>query len=249
MGLYDGLGGTQKEGSAYHLAQTLDLPVVLVLDARGMGRTMVALLAGILQYDRDHRIIGVILNRTSEGFCRTMTPVIEKELGLPVLGCFPVQKSLHLESRHLGLKMPQEMEGLRKQVNQAAEKLEETADLDRMLQLLQSWALYMRFGTEKRNCLNYRNREKTKGFYRKRKNSRRNVRLLQLQKMRHFVFIMRITCGFWKRMVENSSGFRRLDRKNSRGSGCASSGRRLSGAVCPAAFRKCLHAQFHPGGN
>lgn len=37
MGLYDGLGGTQKEGSAYHLAQTLDLPVVLVLDARGMG--------------------------------------------------------------------------------------------------------------------------------------------------------------------------------------------------------------------
>lgn len=136
MGLYDGLGGTQKEGSAYHLAQTLDLPVVLVLDARGMGRTMVALLAGILQYDRDHRIIGVILNRTSEGFCRTMTPVIEKELGLPVLGCFPVQKNLHLESRHLGLKMPQEMEGLRKQVNQAAEKLEETADLDRMLQLL-----------------------------------------------------------------------------------------------------------------
>ena len=122
MGLYDGLGGTQKEGSAYHLAQTLDLPVVLVLDARGMGRTMVALLAGILQYDRDHRIIGVILNRTSEGFCRTMTPVIEKELGLPVLGCFPVQKNLHLESRHLGLKMPQEMEGLRKQVNQAAEK-------------------------------------------------------------------------------------------------------------------------------
>ena len=94
MGLYDGLGGTQKEGSAYHLAQTLDLPVVLVLDARGMGRTMVALLAGMLQYDRDHRIIGVILNRTSEGFCRTMTPVIEKELGLPVLGCFPVQKSL-----------------------------------------------------------------------------------------------------------------------------------------------------------
>ena len=101
MGLYDGLGGTQKEGSAYHLAQTLDLPVVLVLDARGMGRTMVALLAGILQYDRDHRIIGVILNRTSEGVCRTMTPVIEEELGLPVLGCFPVQKSLHLESRHL----------------------------------------------------------------------------------------------------------------------------------------------------
>ena len=165
MGLYDGLGGTQKEGSAYHLAQTLDLPVVLVLDARGMGRTMVALLAGILQYDRDHRIIGVILNRTSEGFCRTMTPVIEKELGLPVLGCFPVQKSLHLESRHLGLKMPQEMEGLRKQVNQAAEKLEETADLDRMLQLLQSWALLHAFRDGKTKLPKLQEPGKDKGVF------------------------------------------------------------------------------------
>ena len=248
MGLYDGLGGTQKEGSAYHLAQTLDLPVVLVLDARGMGRTMVALLAGMLQYDKDHRIIGVILNRTSEGFCRTMTPVIEKELGLPVLGCFPVQKNLHLESRHLGLKMPQEMEGLRKQVNQAAEKLEETADLDRMLQLLQSWALLHAFRDGKTKLPKLQEPERQRGFTEK-ENSRRNVRLLQLQKMRHFVFTMRITCGFWKRMVENSSGFAAWTGKNSRGSGCASSGRRLSGAVCPAAFRKCLHAQFHPGGN
>ena len=92
MGLNDGLGGTQKEGSAYHLAQTLDLPVVLVLDARGMGRTMVALLAGMLQYDRDHRIIGVILNRTSEGFCRTMTPVIEEELGFRCWDAFRYRK-------------------------------------------------------------------------------------------------------------------------------------------------------------
>ena len=169
MGLYDGLGGTQKEGSAYHLAQTLDLPVVLVLDARGMGRTMVALLAGMLQYDKDHRIIGVILNRTSEGFCRTMTPVIEKELGLPVLGCFPVQKNLHLESRHLGLKMPQEMEGLRKQVNQAAEKLEETADLDRMLQLLQSWALLHAFRDGKTKLPKLQEPGKDKGVLQKKK--------------------------------------------------------------------------------
>lgn len=249
MGLYDGLGGTQKEGSAYHLAQTLDLPVVLVLDARGMGRTMVALLAGILQYDRDHRIIGVILNRTSEGFCRTMTPVIEKELGLPVLGCFPVQKNLHLESRHLGLKMPQEMEGLRKQVNQAAEKLEETADLDRMLQLLQSWALLHAFRDGKTKLPKLQEPGKDKGVLQKKEKQQEECPVIAVAKDEAFCFIMRITCGFWKRMVENSSGFRRLDRKNSRGSGCASSGRRLSGAVCPAAFRKCLHAQFHPGGN
>lgn len=141
MGLYDGLGGTRKEGSAYHLAQTLDLPVVLVLDARGMGRTMVALLAGMLQYDRDHRIIGVILNRTSGRFCQTMTPVIEQELGLPVFGCFPLQKELKLESRHLGLKLPEEIEGLHRQVKQAAAVLEQSVELDRLLRSVCSWAL------------------------------------------------------------------------------------------------------------
>lgn len=188
MGLYDGLGGTQKEGSAYHLAQTLDLPVVLVLDARGMGRTMVALLAGILQYDRDHRIIGVILNRTSEGFCRTMTPVIEKELGLPVLGCFPVQKNLHLESRHLGLKMPQEMEGLRKQVNQAAEKLEETADLDRMLQLLQSWALLHAFRDGKTKLPKLQEPGKDKGVLQKKKKQQEECPVIAVAKDEAFCF-------------------------------------------------------------
>ena len=38
MGLYDGLGGIREEGSSYHLAKTLDVPIILVVDARGMGK-------------------------------------------------------------------------------------------------------------------------------------------------------------------------------------------------------------------
>ena len=148
MGLYDGLGGTQEEGSAYHLARTLDLPVVLVLDARGMGRTMVALLAGLLAYDRDHRIIGVILNRTSAAFLDTIAPVIEEELGLLVFGCFPVQKDLHLESRHLGLKLPGEITALQAQVEAAAAVLEEHVDVTRLLGQAKSWQRLHAFSTE-----------------------------------------------------------------------------------------------------
>lgn len=135
MGLYDGLGGTRPEGSAYHLAQTLDLPVFVILDARGMGRTMVALLAGLLRYDCDHRIAGVILNRTTERFYRIIKPQIEAEPGLSVLGFFPEQKNLHLESRHLGLKLPEEIEKLRERVCEAAETLEKTVDVDKLLHL------------------------------------------------------------------------------------------------------------------
>lgn len=142
MGLYDGLGGTRPEGSAYHLAQTLDLPVFLVLDARGMGRTMIALLAGLLRYDGDHQIAGVILNRTTERFYGIIGPQIEKELGLPVIGYFPEKQELHLESRHLGLKLPGEIEELKNQVFSAAEILEETVDVDRMLALAERCSLF-----------------------------------------------------------------------------------------------------------
>lgn len=139
MGLFDGLGGTGEEGSAYHLAQALDIPVVLVLDAHGMGRTMIPVLAGMLQYDVDHRICGVLLNRTTGSFYQRIAPVIEKELSLPVLGFFPKIRELTLESRHLGLKLPEEIEDLQRQLNQAASVLEESVELDRITELAGKW--------------------------------------------------------------------------------------------------------------
>ena len=135
MGLYDGLGGVKEEGSAYHLAQTLDLPVVLVVDAQGMGPTMIPVLAGIMQYDVDKRIAGVILNRISKGYYETISGEIQKQLGLQVLGCFPKIKGIKLESRHLGLKMPKEIEGLREQVELAAEVVNNNIDVEKLLQI------------------------------------------------------------------------------------------------------------------
>lgn len=135
MGLYDGLGGVKEEGSAYHLAQTLDLPVVLVVDAQGMGPTMIPVLAGIMQYDVDKRIAGVILNRISKGYYETISGEIQKQLGLQVLGFFPKIKGIKLESRHLGLKMPKEIEGLREQVELAAEVVNNNIDVEKLLQI------------------------------------------------------------------------------------------------------------------
>ena len=59
MGLYDGLGGIKAEGSAYDLACTLKMPVVLIVDAHGMGRSLLPLIAGFLHYDVEKRICGV----------------------------------------------------------------------------------------------------------------------------------------------------------------------------------------------
>lgn len=133
MGLFDGLGGILEEGSSYEVAKILKTPIILVVDAHGMGRSILPILSGLLQYDKENLIRGVILNRTTKGFFETIKPVIEKELPLSVLGYFPTQKELHLESRHLGLKMPDEIFDLKEQVKKAAGVLEETVELEKII--------------------------------------------------------------------------------------------------------------------
>ena len=133
MGLYDGLGGILEEGSTYHLAKAISLPVILVIDAHGMGRTILPLIQGLLSYDKAGIIKGVILNRVSKMFYASLKELIETELSIEVLGCFTEQKELHLESRHLGLKLPEEKRDLKEQVCRGADSLKETVSIERIL--------------------------------------------------------------------------------------------------------------------
>ena len=133
MGLYDGLGGIRKEGSAYDLATVTDTPVILIIDARGMGRSILPLIAGFLSYDTNHLIRGIILNRTSGAFYETIRPEIEKRFPVEVLGYFPNQKDILLESRHLGLKRPEEIGQIAEMLTKTADMLEKTVDIDRLL--------------------------------------------------------------------------------------------------------------------
>lgn len=133
MGLFDGLGGTRQEGSAYHLASVTRTPIILVVDAHGMGRSMIPLISGFLSYDKEQLIQGIILNRISGSFYETMKPLLEQELTVPVLGYFEHQKDLQIESRHLGLKLPEEINGIREKLKVAAQYVQRTIDVDRII--------------------------------------------------------------------------------------------------------------------
>ena len=135
MGLYDGLGGIREEGSSYHLARVTKTPVVLVVDAKGMGRSVIPLIAGFLAYDEAHLIRGVIFNRMSQAYYEIQKSLAEEELGIAVLGYFPENKDLQIASRHLGLCMPGELEDLQEQIRKTAEKLRETVDISKLLQI------------------------------------------------------------------------------------------------------------------
>ncbi len=133
MGIYDGLGGIYEQGSSYHLAKVTQTPIILVVDAKGMGKSVLALIAGFLQYDTEHLIKGVLLNRMSKGYYDIIKPLIEQEFSIKVVGYFPEQKDIRLESRHLGLVMPDELADIKEQLDELAGRLKETINLDVLL--------------------------------------------------------------------------------------------------------------------
>ncbi|MDU6263341.1 MAG: cobyrinate a,c-diamide synthase [Anaerocolumna aminovalerica] len=135
MGLYDGLGGIKEEASSYDLAKVTKTPIILVINAHGMGRSVIPLISGFLRYDRSQLIRGVILNNTSKMFYETLKPELEAQIPVPVLGYFPKQKDIRLESRHLGLQMPDEVEDLKEQVKKSADIIKTTVSLDKVMAL------------------------------------------------------------------------------------------------------------------
>lgn len=133
MGYYDGLGGIRTEGSTYDVARTLDLPAILIVNCRGASLSVLATVRGFLEYQKDSHICGVILNQISPMIYGQLRVLIEQELQIRVFGYVPKMANLSLDSRHLGLVLPGEIRVLQKKLNDLAEKLEETLDLDGMI--------------------------------------------------------------------------------------------------------------------
>jgi len=103
MGLFDGASGRGELASTAQVAKLLGAPVVLVVDASGMARSLAALVHGFCAFDPELRVAGVIANRVgSEGHARLLAQALEP-LGLPLLGALPRDPSLRAPERHLGL--------------------------------------------------------------------------------------------------------------------------------------------------
>lgn len=105
MGLFDGFGGVSAQGSSAQVAELLDLPVILVVNARGQARSVAALIKGFIEFDPDLRISGVIFNQVSSGSHGEILRQAVALLDSPpfVLGCIPSDERLVIPGRHLGL--------------------------------------------------------------------------------------------------------------------------------------------------
>ena len=131
MGFYDGLGGVSDKASAWHLADTLGLPVLLVVEPKGQSLTLAAELRGLDGFRTPSHLAGILLNNCTARMHALLAPMLEAETGLPVLGFLPKLPEAVIGSRHLGLYTAAEVEDLQKKLAALAAAAEEQIDWPR----------------------------------------------------------------------------------------------------------------------
>lgn len=135
MGYYDGLGGTETSASSWEIAEITDTPVILVLDCKGASLSAAAMASGFLHFRKKSHIAGVILNRVSSMYYERLAVAVEEASGLPVLGYLPESEEYRMESRHLGLFLPGEIDRLRERIGRLADQMEKSIAVERVLEV------------------------------------------------------------------------------------------------------------------
>jgi cobyrinic acid a,c-diamide synthase len=106
MGLFDGLTPTAETGSTAEIAKLLKAPVLLVIDASGMARTIAAIAKGFRDFDPELKLAGVVANWIgSRGHLKLLHTAMSATFGdqVPLLGGLIKSPELAFPERHLGL--------------------------------------------------------------------------------------------------------------------------------------------------
>jgi cobyrinic acid a,c-diamide synthase len=132
MGLFD--GAKKSEGSSADLARLLDLPVILVLNAKAMAYSVAAILYGLKNFDPALRIAGVLFNFVDTAAHYGLLAAACEDVGIKALGHLPANNELRIPSRHLGL----DTADAERAINAAADHIEKHVDLAALLTLTQN---------------------------------------------------------------------------------------------------------------
>ena len=128
MGLFDGYD--RDKGSSAEIAQVLDIPVVLVVDAKSAAYSMAPLLSGFINFKKQIRFAGVIYNKVGSVKHFAMLQQVCDDLGIECLGYLSKSSALEQGSRYLGLDFSQRVEN-----SQLVELLEHNVTWEKLLKL------------------------------------------------------------------------------------------------------------------
>ncbi|MCL1913054.1 MAG: cobyrinate a,c-diamide synthase [Eubacteriaceae bacterium] len=133
MGLYDGMGNTSY-ASSNHVSLATNTPVVLIANPKGEALSVCALIKGFLDFEANN-IKAVLLNNVTEGMYRFYKDLIEERIGIKVVGYMPKVAGASIESRHLGLFQPSEIEDLKEKIALLAENFKNHVDIGALMEI------------------------------------------------------------------------------------------------------------------
>lgn len=129
MGLHDGLQSSGADSNAA-IAKLLGLPVILVMDCRGMHRTLAALVNGVLSFDSDLKFTGVVLNRVrSARHAAKVRNALNEYCDIKVLGELPETDGLQIAEKQLGLEPAPEHADKNDHIDKVADLVEAHCDV------------------------------------------------------------------------------------------------------------------------
>ena len=132
MGLYD--GHTRMEGSSAEIAALLDIPVILLVNARSTAYSVAPLINGFAHFSPKVRIAGVVFNQVSSASHYQYLKQACQDIGMTCLGYIPHTKTLKVSSRHLGLTLGTQRR-MDVQIEQTAELIAQYVDVDQLLKV------------------------------------------------------------------------------------------------------------------
>ncbi|ACF13264.1 cobyrinic acid a,c-diamide synthase [Chloroherpeton thalassium ATCC 35110] len=132
MGLFD--GAKKSEGSSAEIANLLGLPIVLVVNAKGVAYSVAPLLYGFKNFDPDLNFAGVIFNHVNTESHYQFLKDACADVGIEALGYVPHHEAIEIKERHLGLNISTDydQDGI---IEHMAEHVQRTVNLDRIMQL------------------------------------------------------------------------------------------------------------------
>ena len=120
------------------MARATETPAVLIVSGKGVSASLAAQIQGFLNFKEESFISGVIINHVKEPMYRLLKGYIEETCGIPVIGWLPEITDIHLESRHLGLIMPDEVADMQEKMKELAEIVSRTVDLDKLIEIAET---------------------------------------------------------------------------------------------------------------
>ncbi len=133
MGYFDGIYNTY-ENSSFHISQELDIPAILIYSPKGEMFSAIPKIKGMVDFSQN-RIKGIILNKTNEKIYSMLNEKIKEYIDIEVLGYLPKDEDFIIEERYLGLLQTHENMDLDHKLNIISSKIEETININRLIDL------------------------------------------------------------------------------------------------------------------